>query len=151
MATPQAPRDRPNLRVVSRKEVRPQNRTERAPPLLLWFAVLGAPLAFAADRVASVVLLSHGCTSGSGGVFGLTSTQAVTAGITIFTALIAIAAGLVAWSIWRRTGWRQDEVSVGSIPRVPFWALGGLFLSAIFLVAIVVTGGTAVALSTSCS
>ena len=125
-------------------------RSQSIPPLWLWLGALGGPIAFALDRLASIVLVSEGCGTGGSRILGLTTSQMLVAIITVVTALIAVAAGLVSWRIWRHTGRPEDETSVGNIARVPFWALGGLILSAIFLAAIVETGVTALAVSTAC-
>lgn len=119
--------------------------------LLLWLGILGGPLAFALVRLAGFVLLTGSCVHGtSTAIFGLTSSQDLMAAITIICALIAAAAALLSWHIWRRTGRREEEQTAGGIRSVPFWALGGLFLSAVFFVAIVLTGGLAIGLSTAC-
>jgi hypothetical protein len=121
-------------------------------PMLLWSGVLGGAIAFALDRLASVLLISNSCKKGThpAGLLGLTSSQTLLAAITLLTALIALAAGLVCWRIWRLTGEPEEEVVVGTIGNVPFWAVGGLFLNALFLVFILYTGGTALSLSTAC-
>jgi TRAP-type C4-dicarboxylate transport system permease small subunit len=70
--------------------------------------------------------------------------------ITILCALSAGASGLLSWRNWRRTRRREEEQTIGTLQWVPYWALGGLFLSAVFFVAIVLTGGLAVGLSATC-
>src|SRR5437660_1018419 len=108
-------------------------------PLLLWLGILGGPLAFALVRLAGIVLLTGPCIypAGSTTLFGLTSTQGVMAAITIVCALTAGAAGTLSWHIWRRTGQREDEQISGSIGPVPFLALGGVFLSVVFCIIII--------------
>lgn len=124
--------------------------SQRIPSLWLWLGAVGGPAAFALDRLAAILLVSEGCRTGGSRILGLTPSQMLVVAITAVTASIAIAAGLVSWRIWRGTGRPEDETLVGNIARVPFWALGGLFLSAIFLVAILETGVTALAVSTAC-
>jgi dolichol kinase len=70
--------------------------------------------------------------------------------ITILCALIAGASGLLSWHIWRAVGRREEEQTSGSIGSTAFWALGGVFLSGVFFIAILLTGGLALGLSTSC-
>ena len=65
-------------------------------------------------------------------------------------ALIAMAAGLVCWRFWSLTARPAEQETLESMSFTPFLAMGGMWLSAIFLVAIVVTGGLALAISTSC-
>lgn len=121
-------------------------------PFLLWLGILGGPVAFALVRLAGIVLLRGPCARAtSATIFGLTSSQDLMAAITILCALIAAAAGLLSWHIWRQTGRPEEEQTVGGIGSTPFWALGGLFLSAVFFVAIVLTGGLAIGLSTGCA
>lgn len=129
------------------------SRDRAVSPLLLWLGILGGPLAFALVRIAGIVLVSAGCGSAtsSSGILGLSSSQDLVAAITVVGALIAAAAGLLAWRLWRQTGSPEEETSVGSVGNSPFWALGGLFLSGVFLVAIIINGGIALAVSTSCS
>jgi hypothetical protein len=121
-------------------------------PFLLWLGILGGPLAFALVRLAGIVLLTGPCThpAGSTTLFGLSSSQQLMAAITIVCALIAGASGILSWHIWRRTGRREEEQISGSIRAVPFWALGGVFLSSVFFIIIILTGGLALGLSTSC-
>lgn len=120
-------------------------------PLVLWLGILGGPVAFALVRLAGYVLLKGPCVhSTTNSVLGLSTAQQLMAAITIVCALVAAAAGLLSWHIWRQTGRPEQEQTTGSIPSVPFWALGGLFLSAVFFVAILLTGGLAVGLATAC-
>lgn len=121
-------------------------------PLLLWLGILGGPLAFALVRLAGIVLLTGRCMhpAGSATLLGLSSSQQLMTAITIVCALIAGASWLLSWHIWRRTRRREEEQTSGSIRPVPFWALGGLFLSSVFFIFIVLTGGLALGLSTAC-
>jgi hypothetical protein len=111
-------------------------------PLWLWAGIVTGPVAFAVVRLAGILLLSHGC--------GNSAPEFLTAGITIAGAVMTIAAGYLSWRIWRWTSLREDEVSTGNMPFVPFFALGGTLLSAFFLFGIIITGVLALVLSTSC-
>jgi hypothetical protein len=73
------------------------------------------------------------------------------AAITALLALVAASSGLLSWHSWRQT--RQDaETQSGESTRAaPFWALGGLFVGGIFFVLILLTGGLALGLSTTCA
>jgi hypothetical protein len=151
MRTPHLPRDLPEILSANREELRRRSRAERVPSQWLWIGILTGPVAFAVVRIASIVLLSHDCGRMAGPhVLGLSLPQAATAGITLVGALVTLGAGLLSWRIWRQTSLPQDEVSVGNMPRVPFWALGGILLNAIFLPAIAYTGGVALLLSGGC-
>lgn len=152
MDHPDLPHDLPETLAADREELRRRSRAEHVSSRRLWAGILTGPAAFLMVRTASIILLSRGCGRVSGaGIVGLSTPHVETAAITLLAALVTTASGLLSWRIWRRTGLPQDEVSTGSMPRVPFWALGGALLSAFFLVAILFTGGVAVALSTGCS
>lgn len=121
-------------------------------PVLLWLGILGGPLAFALVRLAGLALLSGPCRRpASASLFGLSTSQQLMAAITILCALVAASAGLLSWHIWRRTARPEEEQTVDSLRSVPFWSLGGLFLSGVFFVAIVLSGGLAIGLSTPCT
>jgi len=129
----------------------PSSSEPRIDPRWLWFGALGGPLAFALDRLAGIVFVAGGCGGASHGGSGLgLSPQASMTAITVLTGLIAIAAGLLSWRIWHETGSREEEVSAGTIRTIPFWALGSIFLSAFFFVAIVVTGVIALEIGSTC-
>jgi hypothetical protein len=83
-------------------------------------------------------------------IIGLSTSQQLMAAITILCALIAGASGILSWHIWRAVGHREEEQTTGSIGSAAFWALGGVFLSGVFFIAIILTGGLALGLSTSC-
>lgn len=150
-----APRRNQLLR--SRRHAHPGLREDRPGrrfnPLLLWLGILGGPIAFGLDRLAGAVLLSGRCvrTAGDTILFGLTPEQEIMAAITILCALSAAAAGVLCWHIWRRTRWSSEERSGESLLAIPFWALGGVFISGVFFVATVLTGGLAIGLSATCA
>lgn len=150
MDPPEVPDDIPESLAAHREELRRRSRAERVRPLWLWIGILTGPVAFLVVRTAGIVLLSHACGGGTR-VLAMSPAELATVGITVLGALVTAAAGLLSWRIWRQTSLREDEVSSGAMPRVPFWALGGVWLSAFFLFAIVITGGLALALDTHCS
>jgi hypothetical protein len=121
--------------------------------LRLWLGILGGPIAFAVVRVASIVLLSRPCGQrGIGaGILGLSVGQSALLLITFLMALLAADAGVVAWSVWRHTARAEEETIGGTIGQVPFFALGGMFLSLVFLIMTVYTGATAIVLAGACS
>lgn len=151
MEPPPLPDDLPDSLVAQREELRRRSRAERVRPLWLWVGIVTGPVAFLVVRTAGIILLSHTCGNGSGtGTSAFSTPELAAAGITVLGALATIASGFLSWRIWRRTSLREDEVSSGSMPRVPFWALGGVWLSGFFLFAILITGGLAFALGTRC-
>jgi uncharacterized membrane protein YidH (DUF202 family) len=120
--------------------------------LRLWFGVLAGPFAFAIDRFTAIALLSRPCGQrGIGsGLLGLSVTQSVLLLITFLMALLACDAGVIAWSAWRRTARSEEETTAGTIRTVPFFALGGMFVSLVFLILIVFTGATAIVVAGAC-
>ena len=152
MGTPPAPHSLPDALVANREDLRRRARAERIRPLWLWIGILTGPVAFLGVRIASIVLVSHSCGQTATGLrmLGLGSSQLGLAGVTLMGALLTIGAGVVSWSIWRRTSLREDEVSVEQMPQVPFLALGGILLSGFFLLAIVMTSAMALVAGTSC-
>lgn len=126
------------------------NISRRVSLLALWAGVLGGPVAFALDRLAGVLLVSGRCHRPAGGLLGLSTAQGLELAITIVAALIAMAAGLVCWRFWSLTARPGEQETLESMSFTPFLAMGGMWLSAIFLAAIIVTGGLALAISTSC-
>jgi hypothetical protein len=151
MNSDQVPPDLHETLAPHREELQRRSRAERVHSVWLWIDIVTGPIAFLVVRIASIILLSHGCSTGAGALLGLSLPQLATAGVTILGALVTIGAGLVSWRIWRCTSLREDEVSTGNMPRVPFWALGGVLLCAFFLFAIVVNGVLTLALSTACA
>lgn len=120
--------------------------------LRLWFGILGGPIALAVVRIASIVLLSRPCGQrGIGaGLLGLSVGQSILLLITFLMALLAADAGVAAWSVWRMTSRPEEETTSGTIRQVPFFALGGMFLSLVFLIVTVLTGASAIVVAGAC-
>jgi hypothetical protein len=70
--------------------------------------------------------------------------------ITFLMALLAADAGVAAWSVWRMTSRPEEETTSGTIRQVPFFALGGMFLSLVFLIVTVLTGASAIVVAGAC-
>lgn len=154
MATARPPQKHHRLHLV-RADDDPRPDRSRGPVnlRLLWLGVLGGPVAFGIVRLAGLVLITGHCVHPAGGatLFGLSPSQQAMAVITFVCALIAGASGVLSWRIWRQTAWPEEEQSSGSIRSVPFWALGGVFLSGVFFILVILTGGLALGLSTACA
>lgn len=151
MAAAPSPQDRPPAYRTGADEDR---RTARSVnPLLLWLGILGGPIAYGLVRLAGIVLVVNSCRHGSGSpvLLGLSGSQTLMVAITTLCALVALASGLLAWHSWRRLRGETERRSGESTRAGPFWALGGIFLSAIFFAFIVATGGLALGLSTACA
>ena len=113
---------------------------ERIPPEsavspVLWFAVLGAPGAYAAQLGLGYWLVEAEC-SPTGGQWGISlSTWAIA--VTVLAAAAAIASGLTSHWLYRRTGDRHEPPPAG---RIAFLAAIGMTVSSLFLVLILMTG-----------
>jgi hypothetical protein len=109
---------------------------------LLWFGVLGPPLAWVAQLFVDYYLSSLRCAPGFTWVrwVGTSGFTILIVVATVIAALIAIAAGLGAWTIWRKLNTSVAATAEGATGRVPFMALGGMLLSLYFLLLIIVSG-----------
>jgi uncharacterized membrane protein len=113
---------------------------ERIPPEspvspVLWFAVLGAPGAYAIQLGLGYWLVEAAC-SPTGGQWGISlSTWAIV--VTAGAAAVAIAAGLTSVWLYRRHGDRHEPPPSG---RVAFLASVGMTVSVLFLALILMTG-----------
>ncbi len=106
---------------------------------LLWFGLLGAPLAWTAQLVVGYGVEEANC-SPAGESWSLGQPWQI--GITATAAAIALAAGLGAFTVWRDLR-RHDHDPSG---RLGFMAAGGLLVSSVFLVLIVLGGVGAIVL-----
>lgn len=148
MATSQSRENRPPVRLAAPKNPRLAPVGDRVKPTLLWFGFLGGPVAFGLAGVTALVLASRRCiTAVHGSAWLGVSAVHLMSVITISSALIAAAAGLASWQAWRRTRRLASPRSGESLRPTPFWALGGLFLSSVFFVLILLTGGLEIALN----
>jgi uncharacterized membrane protein len=113
---------------------------ERIPPEspvspVLWFAVLGAPGAYAIQLGLGYWLTEAAC-SPTGNQWGI-SLSAWAIVVSALAALTAIGAGLTSIWLYRRHGDRHDPPPAG---RIAFLAAVGMTLSTLFLVLILMTG-----------
>ena len=91
--------------------------------LLLWFGVLGGPIAWVGHLAISYELVSLACVTGLTILFHLT---------TIVTALVALAAAIVSFLAWQISG-AEAETDVGGIRgRTAFMALAGIYMGLLF-------------------
>lgn len=153
MATSQSHGNRPSFQVIGERERRLTVLGDKVKPWFLWFGFLGGPVAFGLAGVTALVLASRRCVTGAhgSGWLGLSATHVVIV-VTLTCALIAGAAVLTSWHAWRRTHRLADPRTGESLSPTPFWALGGVFLSSVFFVLVLLTGGLEMALNaTACS
>jgi hypothetical protein len=104
---------------------------------VLWYAVLGAPVAWAAQFGISYWMTQAKC-SVAGERWGI-SVDAWTIGLTVLSVGMAVGAGLVALGLLRATAQENAE---GAPPggRTRFFALVGLAVTPLFLAIIVLNG-----------
>jgi hypothetical protein len=111
-----------------------------APPKRIWFAILGAPVAWAAQGVLGVVVEGLTCTGGIGGRAALSTEAArmLEVGISGVAFLVALGALLVGMAEWRRS---PDPGVTSTLARDPrdFLAATALFVSFVFALAILMT------------
>ena len=93
-----------------------------------WFAVLAGPLAWALGLNAGYAFVRVACVRDSMLPLHLVS---------LFTLLLALAGGLVAHGIWRRTGEEGPGEGGGALSRSRFMGLIGLLASGLFSLAII--------------
>ena len=111
--------------------------------LLLWFGVLGAPLAWTLQLVAGYGVEEAGCAEGARR-WGVPS-HGLQIAILCFCAAVALGSGLAAGWSWREAGRGRLRNRRG---RVAFLGICGLLLSALFLALIVLGGAGAATLDT---
>ena len=114
-------------------------------PLLLWFAVLGGGVAWAAHLLVGWFLVEViACAPAAthrGQVLGL-SLSSVIVLLTVALGLVAAAAALLAWHAWRRLARPVASPAGGgrAVGRAGFMALVGLGMDLLFLAIIVLSG-----------
>ena len=114
---------------------------------LQWLAVLGPPLAWAAQFVVGYGFGETACSAG-GRRWGI-SVDAWTAGLTAAAALVALGGGAAALTVFRQTreargeGGSEEDPPLG---RLHFLATIGLVTAPLFLIAIVMGGVGAIVL-----
>ncbi len=101
---------------------------------MLWFAVLGAPLAYAVQIGAGYWLAEAEC-SPTGGMWGISlAVWGLVLGAV--AAAIALAAGLTALWLFRRTGDYKEAPPDG---RIAFLGVVGMTVSSLFLALILIS------------
>lgn len=118
----------------------------------LWFAFLGAPAAWAVNLLVGYSVQATVCnTAGPGAtVLGLQTGRALPVLFSILAACVATAGVLVGYRAWRATGTGEENPEATVPPDVGrswFMAYGGLVSSALFLLAILLTGMVELGLS----
>lgn len=104
----------------------------------LWFAFLGAPVAWAANLLLGYSIQATVCNAGYSP--GLARLLPVIS--SVIAAAVAIAAGLIGYRSWRGTGTGEENPESLVSPEVGrswFMSYGGVLTSLLFLLAIVLT------------
>jgi hypothetical protein len=107
-------------------------------PARLWFGLLAGPIAWSLHLLVSYALVSVVCATGLMILLHL---------VALVTALVALAAGVVAWRCWQATGAREPASRRGRVSRRAWMAFSGVVLSGLFLLSILVGGAASFFLS----
>jgi hypothetical protein len=110
--------------------------------IILWFGVLGPPVAWAMQLFVDYYLASLRCAPGftANSWAGVSVFTVLIVAMTVLMAVVACLAGLGALSIWRGLDVNVEETIEGDTGRVAFMALGGMLESLFFLLIIIVSG-----------
>lgn len=113
------------------------------PPPALWFGLFGAPAAWSLQLLVNYALVAHACFPKSEPLAApvVGGLQAIVLGAGFAALAIALAAEATAWRSWRASrhesrGGHGGLLEVGE-GRTGFMALGGVLVSGVFLLGIV--------------
>jgi len=101
----------------------------------LWFGLLAAPSAWAAQGLLGWFFGERTC-----GALTPPSVRLIVLLISVVALIVAIAGIVRGWSAWRRRSDAPNVIATDARDRIEFMAVGGLFVSAIFAIAIVWAG-----------
>lgn len=121
----------------------PAPHRHRVGLLALYFGIFGAPLAWNVELLVGTALTGHQCFPRyvPRALPMWTGTWSFVLGMNIVAFVLAIAAALVAWRSWRRTGDEKPGSAHSGEGRTRFMALSGLLSSGLFLLALLFTLG----------
>jgi hypothetical protein len=101
-------------------------------PALLWFALLGGPVAWSAHLLASYPLVRVACNANN---------EMILHSVTIVTVALAALAGFVGWREWHRLDREaESEAEALVLRRARFMALSGAVLGGFFAVVTIAEG-----------
>jgi hypothetical protein len=113
----------------------------------MWFAILGAPVAWSLQQLIAPTMFMHGCYPNDTPLFEPIwgNARPVALWIEAVAILVCLAAGAVAWRNWARSrdekeGSAHHLIEAGD-GRTRFMALVGLICSGLFLIVIVFSTG----------
>lgn len=112
------------------------------PPRSLWFGTAGAAVAWALHGVVCEVISAEACRNniGSLGLLSPLGVRWLLAAITLAFLAISVAGGIVSFRNWRHVTETRDLMHAEAPQREQFMSLGGIFLSAAFVVGIIWAG-----------
>ena len=125
----------------------PSPHRNRVGGLAMWFAILGAPVAWSLQQLINPPIFEHGCFPNdvplaepiwrNGGSVTLT--------VELAAIVVCVLAGIVAWRNWQRTRTEKEgsghHLLEAGDGRSRFMAMVGLLCSGLFLFAVVVSTG----------
>lgn len=114
----------------------------RIRPRSLWFGAAGAAVAWALHGVICEVIASEACRNGVGNIWSLSplGVRWLLAGITIGFLAVAVIGGITSFRNWIQLAEHHDLVHAEGFGREQFMALGGIFVSAAFVIGIIWAG-----------
>jgi hypothetical protein len=121
----------------------PAPRRDRASLAALWFGLFGAPLAWSVQELVNTPVVGHACYPKTEPLPSPSfhATVGFALGVSVVTALVALAALLTAASTWRsvRRGHQGEHAALLEVGegRTRFMALAGILLGVVFLLGIV--------------
>jgi heme/copper-type cytochrome/quinol oxidase subunit 2 len=113
---------------------------------LMWFGLLGAPAAWAAQHVTGIALTIAECHDNAAGPRWQAHVDAWTVVSTSIAAVVAILAGLSAVAAWRSAR-DADDSDPPPAGRVHFLGIVGLTISPLFLAIILMSGFGSISLA----
>ena len=125
----------------------PSPHRHRVAPWAMWFAILGAPVAWSLQELINVPIFGYGCFPNDVPLSEpiWRNGQSVAFTVELVAIVVCVIAGIVATSNWRRT--RAEKQGSGhhlleaGDGRSRFMAMVGLLCSGLFLLAVVVSTG----------
>jgi hypothetical protein len=114
----------------------------RVSPRSLWFGATAAAIAWALHGAICAVISSQACLNGVGNLRSLSpaGVRWLLAGITLGFLAIAVIGGITSFRNWIQLAGQHDLVHAEGGGREQFMALGGIFVSAAFVIGIIWAG-----------
>jgi hypothetical protein len=125
----------------------PSPHMGRVGPWAMWFAILGAPVAWSLQQLINPPIFGHGCFPNdvplAESIWRNGASVAFT--VEVVAIVVCLLAGIVAWRNWERTRGEKDgsahHLLEAGDGRSRFMAMVGLICSGLFLLAVVVSAG----------